>query len=239
MSSGTGGPASSEDGGGGGGGGGGAGSGNGAQTETSTSSSTTTTGGATHYLMWMTRDEVSACCPHLMTSTEEKEKSDNGSASSSSSSSEILDSEEMNEMEGDVHSLVKRARRQIDKGAQSVNVSHTLNVLSAYARIGALAGIFRESGALNLIMELLWSKVASVRQSAGFMLKALATHDAGSRAYVLLSLANVGNDESLADPTSRTMLMELFAETASKEEHGVSFDSVCLPQVKTSTPACL
>lgn len=58
----------------------------------------------------------------------------------------------------------------------------------------------------------------------------------GSRAYVLLSLTRSDND-SPADAENRTTLMELFAETTSKEEHGFSFDNISLPQVSVHSVA--
>jgi len=54
-----------------------------------------------------------------------------------------------------------------------------VQVLSTYASLGSLAGIFRETGALDLILELLWTNDVDTRRSAGKMLRALALHDAG------------------------------------------------------------
>lgn len=68
-----------------------------------------------------------------------------------------------------------------------------------------------------------------------FFYRLVLSCDAGSRAYVLLSLTRTEND-SPADAENRTTLMELFAETASKEEHGFSFGNISLPQVLNSVP---
>lgn len=55
---------------------------------------------------------------------------------------------------------------------------------------------------------------------------------AGSRAYVLLSLSQQDGIEQHMDFDNRYTLLELFAETTSSEEHGISFEGIHLPQVK-------
>lgn len=57
---------------------------------------------------------------------------------------------------------------------------------------------------------------------------------AGSRAYVLLSLSQQDGIEQLMDFDNRFTLLELFAETTSSEEHGISFEGIHLPQVNIS-----
>lgn len=54
---------------------------------------------------------------------------------------------------------------------------------------------------------------------------------AGSRAYVLLSLSQQDGIEQHMDFDNRYTLLELFAETTSSEEHGISFEGIHLPQV--------
>ena len=140
-----------------------------------------------HYLKWMTREEVVACCPHLLrqekadqpqTSDKDKEKE----TEEVENNVEIVDEEELKDMQQDVSQLVKRARRQMNKGPSAASLlANTIHVLSAYARNGTLASAFRESGALDLLLDLVWSKVVNVRQSAGHMLKALASHDSGKQ----------------------------------------------------------
>ncbi|XP_009318504.1 PREDICTED: 39S ribosomal protein L2, mitochondrial [Pygoscelis adeliae] len=49
---------------------------------------------------------------------------------------------------------------------------------SGYASIGSLAGAFKETGALDLLMKMLCHKEKQIRRSAGKMLRALASHDA-------------------------------------------------------------
>lgn len=60
---------------------------------------------------------------------------------------------------------------------------------------------------------------------------------AGSRAYVLLSLSQQDGIEQHMDFDNRYTLLELFAETTSSEEHGISFEGIHLPQVNIC-PSC-
>ncbi|KAG7233255.1 hypothetical protein INR49_007334 [Caranx melampygus] len=53
----------------------------------------------------------------------------------------------------------------------------------------------------------------------------------GSRAYVLLSLSQQDGIEQHMDFDNRYTLLELFAETTSSEEHGISFEGIHLPQI--------
>uniref|UniRef100_A0A3Q0R5Y3 Uncharacterized protein n=1 Tax=Amphilophus citrinellus TaxID=61819 RepID=A0A3Q0R5Y3_AMPCI len=165
-------------------------------------------------LMWMSTEDVYANCPTLLG----KRKTD----------SQL----ELSDMKEDVKNLVCRARKQMAKKTDfSINIMHTIHVLSAYASIGSLVGVFKETGALNLLMELLCNKETQTRRSAGKMLRALASHDAGSRAYVLLSLSQQDGIEQHMDFDNRYTLLELFAETTSSEEHGISFEGIHLPQI--------
>uniref|UniRef100_A0A3Q3GTT9 Cullin 7 n=1 Tax=Labrus bergylta TaxID=56723 RepID=A0A3Q3GTT9_9LABR len=143
-----------------------------------------------------------------------------------------FDEVELSDMKEDVKNLVCRARKQMAKKSDfSISITHTIHVLSAYASIGSLVGVFKETGALNLLMELLCNKETQTRRSAGKMLRALASHDAGSRAYVLLSLSQQDGIEQHMDFDNRYTLLELFAETTSSEEHGISFEGIHLPQI--------
>ncbi|NWY08092.1 CUL9 protein, partial [Nothoprocta ornata] len=136
------------------------------------------------------------------------------------------------ELEADVRSLVRRAARQMGgSGAPGAAVLDTIHVLSAYAGISALARVFRETGALELLLGMLCHEEPRIRRGAGRMLRALASHDAGSRAYVLLSLSQQDGIEQHMGFDSRYTLLELFAETMSSEEHCMSFEGIHLPQV--------
>ncbi|XP_075269377.1 cullin-9-like isoform X2 [Opisthocomus hoazin] len=183
--------------------------------------------------MWMSAEEVCASCPALLGKRElagprvKEEK-----AASALGADVPLDEASLLEMKADVRSLVRRAGRQMAKsGAPKSSILNTIHVLSAYASIGSLAGAFKETGALDLLMEMLCHKEQQIRHSAGKMLRALASHDAGSRAYVLLSLSQQDGIEQHMDFDSRHTLLELFAETISSEEQCVSFEGIHLPQI--------
>ncbi|XP_041867056.1 cullin-9 isoform X2 [Melanotaenia boesemani] len=198
-------------------------------------------------LMWMSTEDVYANCPTLLgkrkTDTQrplqqqEKQQDgevvDGGQRSGDELPADVtFDEVELSDMKEDVKNLVCRARKQMAKKSDfSINIMHTIHVLSAYASIGSLVGVFKETGALNLLMELLCNKETQTRRSAGKMLRALASHDAGSRAYVLLSLSQQDGIEQHMDFDNRFTLLELFAETTSSEEHGISFEGIHLPQI--------
>uniref|UniRef100_A0A8C1H0Y6 Uncharacterized protein n=1 Tax=Cyprinus carpio carpio TaxID=630221 RepID=A0A8C1H0Y6_CYPCA len=187
-------------------------------------------------LMWMSTEDVYANCPTLLGKRkadpqrplleEEERPSGQFPADVTFDEGELLD------MKDDVKNLVRRARKQMAKNSDfGISITHTIHVLSAYASIGSLVGVFKETGALDLLMELLCNKERQTRRSAGKMLRALASHDAGSRAYVLLSLSQQDGIELHMDFDNRFTLLELFAETTSSEEHGISFEGIHLPQI--------
>uniref|UniRef100_A0A8C2FV84 Uncharacterized protein n=1 Tax=Cyprinus carpio TaxID=7962 RepID=A0A8C2FV84_CYPCA len=185
-------------------------------------------------LMWMSTEDVYANCPTLLGKRKndsqrpllEEEERPSGQFPADVDKGELLD------MKDDVKNLVRRARKQMAKNSDfGISITHTIHVLSAYASIGSLVGVFKETGALDLLMELLYNKERQTRRSAGKMLRALASHDAGSRAYVLLSLSQQDGIELHMDFDNRFTLLELFAETTSSEEHGISFEGIHLPQI--------
>ncbi|KAM6298282.1 cullin-9-like [Aegotheles albertisi] len=184
-------------------------------------------------LMWMSAEEVCASCPALLGQRKldgrwvKEEK-----AAGPLAADVPLDDASVLEMKADVRSLVQRAGRQMaETGAPESSILNTIHVLSAYASIGSLAGAFRETGALVLLLRMLCHKEKQIRRSAGKMLRALASHDAGSWAYVLLSLSQQDGIEQHMDFDSRYTLLELFAETTSSEEHCMSFEGIHLPQI--------
>ncbi|NXP46397.1 CUL9 protein, partial [Heliornis fulica] len=183
--------------------------------------------------MWMSAEEARASCPALLGERQldgrgvEEEK-----AAGPCAADAPLDEASLREMKADVRSLVQRAGRQMsESGAPESALLNTVRVLSAYASIGSLAGAFREAGALDLLMKMLGHGEKQVRCGAGQMLRALASHDAGSRAHVLLSLSQQDGIEQHMDFDGRCTLLELFAETMSSEEHSMSFEGIHLPQV--------
>ncbi|XP_040409898.1 cullin-9-like isoform X3 [Cygnus olor] len=185
--------------------------------------------------LWMSAEEVCASCPALLGEGKpagpraEEERA----AGPSPAGGAAPDEASLREMEADVGSLVRRAGRQLGgTGApEAASVLNTMHVLSAYAGIGSLAGAFRETGALDLLAKMLCHKEKQICRSAGKMLRALASHDAGSWAYVLLSLSQQDGVEQHMDFDSRYTLLELFAETTSAEEHCMSFEGIHLPQI--------
>uniref|UniRef100_A0A3Q2QHN8 CUL7/CUL9 N-terminal domain-containing protein n=1 Tax=Fundulus heteroclitus TaxID=8078 RepID=A0A3Q2QHN8_FUNHE len=136
-------------------------------------------------LMWMTTEDVYANCPVLLG----KRKTD----------------VELSDMKQDVKNLVCRARKQMAKKSDfSINIMHTIHVLSAYASIGSLVGVFKETGALNLLMELLCNKETQTRRSAGKMLRALASHDAGEPARLRRGHVPPGDQRGSGEGSGQT-----------------------------------
>uniref|UniRef100_A0A8C8SQS2 Cullin 9 n=1 Tax=Pelusios castaneus TaxID=367368 RepID=A0A8C8SQS2_9SAUR len=188
---------------------------------------------ADNILMWMLAKEVYASCPTLLGNRKpEGQREEEEKAPSTFPQDVTLDEASLLEMKADVRNLVQRARRQMARpsGPES-SILNTILVLSAYASIGSLTGVFKETGALDVLMEMLCNEEKQIRRGAGKMLRALASHDAGSRAYVLLSLSQQDGIEQHMDFDSRYTLLELFAETTSSEEHCMSFEGIHLPQV--------
>ncbi|NXN95785.1 CUL9 protein, partial [Rhinopomastus cyanomelas] len=182
--------------------------------------------------MWMSAEEVCASCPVLLGKGKLEGQWVKEKAGGASAADALLDEVSLLEMKADVRSLVQRASRQMaETGASKSSILNIIHVLSAYASISSLAGAFKESGALDLLMQMLCCREQQIRHSAGQMLKALASHDAGSWASVLLSLSQQDGIEQHMDFDSRCTLLELFAETMSSEEHCISFEGIHLPQV--------
>ncbi|XP_066106934.1 cullin-9 isoform X1 [Saccopteryx bilineata] len=194
-------------------------------------------GKAEHILMWLSASEVCANCPMLLgewTLSKGPQCKLAGGSRSFTRDPGGLDDVAIGEMEADVRVLVQRAARQLAGGGTSsltAAVLHTIHVLSAYASIEPLTGVFRETGALDLLMHMLCNPEPQICRSAGKMLQALAAHNAGSRAHVLLSLSQQDGIEQHMDFDSRCTLLELFAETMSSEEHCMAFEGIHLPQI--------
>nr|XP_034967035.1 cullin-9-like isoform X2 [Zootoca vivipara] len=184
--------------------------------------------GMENFLMWMSADDAYANCPTLLGKRTPKEESSRRIFPPDV----MLDEASLSEMKADVRNLVQRAAWQMaSTTVPQSSILNTIQVLSAYASIGSLMGVFKETGALSLLMKMLCNEEEQVRRSAGKILRALASHDAGSRAYVLLSLSRQDGIEQHMDFDSRYTLLELFAETTSSEEHCMSFEGIPLPQI--------
>ena len=197
------------------------------------------------YLIWMRKDEIEACCPHLnnilhtVGSSKHKQGlvSKVGVATTHDGVTASEEDDSLQEMADDVSNLVNRAKRMTQRlkkkstpSSEKVLTS-TVNILSAYAKLGSLANSFRQCGALDLLLDLLSSQITIVRHSASEMLRSLATFDSASRAYVLLQLTQSTEGE-LTTAENRQMLLDLFAETA-HDENMIKFSEVSMPQVTT------
>lgn len=130
--------------------------------------------------LWMSAEEVCASCPALLGKRKLAGQWVEEAAAVPLAADVPGEQEWLLEMKADVRSLVRRAGRQMaESGAPEASILNTVHVLSAYAGIGSLAEAFREAGALDLLMKMLCHPEKEIRHSAGKMLRALASHDAG------------------------------------------------------------
>nr|XP_015864568.2 cullin-7 isoform X1 [Peromyscus maniculatus bairdii]XP_015864569.2 cullin-7 isoform X1 [Peromyscus maniculatus bairdii] len=132
---------------------------------------------AEHILLWMSDDEIYANCHKMLGEDGQVIGPSQDSADAGS-----LDKSVLGEMETDVKSLIQRALRQLQEcvgTAPPAPLLHTVHVLSAYASIEPLTGVFKDSRVLDLLMHMLSSPDYQIRWSAGRMIQALSSHDAG------------------------------------------------------------
>ncbi|XP_007934416.1 cullin-7 [Orycteropus afer afer] len=184
---------------------------------------------AEHILLWMSNDEIYANC-HKMLGEDGQVI---GPSQESSGETGALDKSVLGEMETDVKSLIQRALRQLEECVGTIPPApllHTVHVLSAYASIEPLTGVFKDPRVLDLLMHMLSSPDYQMRWSAGRMIQALASHDAGTRTQILLSLSQQEAIEKHLDFDSRCALLALFAQ-ATLSEHPMSFEGIQVPQV--------
>nr|XP_015092906.1 cullin-7 [Vicugna pacos] len=184
---------------------------------------------AEHILLWMSNDEIYANC-HKMLGEDGQVI---GPSQESAGEAGSLDKSVLGEMETDVKSLIQRALRQLEECVGTVPPApllHTVHVLSAYASIEPLTGVFKDPRVLDLLMHMLSNPDYQIRWSAGRMIQALASHDAGTRTQILLSLSRQEAIEKHLDFDSRCALLALFAQ-ATLSEHPMSFEGIQLPQV--------
>ncbi|KAM7136968.1 cullin-7 isoform 1-T1 [Molossus nigricans] len=184
---------------------------------------------AEHILLWMSNDEIYANCHKML--------GEDGQviwpSQETAGEAGTLDKSVLGEMETDVKSLIQRALRQLEECVGTIPPApllHTVHVLSAYASIEPLTGVFKDPRVLDLLMHMLSSPDYQVRWSAGRMIQALASHDAGTRTQILLSLSQQEAIEKHLDFDSRCALLALFAQ-ATLSEHPMSFEGIQLPQV--------
>lgn len=133
---------------------------------------------AEHILLWMSDDEIYASCHKML--GEDGQVS--GRPPDTAGEAGALDQSVLGEMETDVKSLIQRALRQLEECVGTIPPApllHTVHVLSAYASIEPLTGVFKDPRVLDLLMHMLSSPDYQIRWSAGRMIQALASHDAG------------------------------------------------------------
>lgn len=184
---------------------------------------------AEHILLWMSNDEIYANCHKML----DEDGQVVGPSQESAAETGALDKSVLGEMETDVKSLIQRALRQLEEcvgATPPAPLLHTVHVLSAYASIEPLTGIFKDPRVLDLLMRMLNSPDYQIRWSAGRMIQALSSHDAGTRTQILLSLSQQEAIEKQLDFDSRCALLALFAQ-ATLAEHPMSFEGIQLPQV--------
>ncbi|XP_008827320.1 cullin-7 isoform X2 [Nannospalax galili] len=183
---------------------------------------------AEHILLWMSDNEIYANCHKML-----GEDGHVIGPSKESAEAGTLDKSVLGEMETDVKSLIQRALRQLKECVGTVPPApllHTVHVLSAYASIEPLTGVFKDPRVLDLLMHMLSSSDYQIRWSAGRMIQALSSHDAGTRTQILLTLSQQEAIEKHLDFDSRCALLALFAQ-ATLSEHPMSFEGIQLPQV--------
>lgn len=196
------------------------------------------------YLVWMKRSELEACNATLLDVpisahpryTESKSAAGGSAEDGSGETVEgggVKGSEALQDMAGDIRSLVSRAQQLVDSGVGGKVLLDICNILGTYSKIGPLANTFREIGALDLFLHLLCSDDAKIRLSTKDMLKNLATFDLSGRAYLLLQLTYSGEPGSKYKATlqSRQMLLDLFTTTASMDESELVLKGIRLPHV--------
>ena len=200
------------------------------------------------YLVWMKRAELEACNPRLLDvpiSAHPRYTDSKSSAGEDGSGDTgeggVKGSEALQDMAGDIRSLVSRAQHLVDSGVGGKVLLDVCNILGTYSKIGPLANTFREIGALDLLLHLLCSDDAKIRLSTKDMLKNLATFDLSGRAYLLLQLTYSGEPGSKYKATlqSRQMLLDLFTTTASMDESELVLKGIRLPHVSSQHTAVL
>lgn len=140
---------------------------------------------AEHVLLWMSNDEIYANCHKML--GEDGQVVVGPSSQETAGEAGTLDKAVLLEMETDVRSLIQRALRQLEDYVGSTPPApllHTVHVLSAYASIEPLTEVFKDPKVLDLLIHMLSSPDQQIRWSAGRMIQALASHDAGEGPWV-------------------------------------------------------
>ncbi|XP_008565024.1 PREDICTED: cullin-7 isoform X3 [Galeopterus variegatus] len=190
---------------------------------------------AEHILLWMSNDEIYANCHKML--------GENGQVigPSQKSAGEVgaLDKSVLGEMETDVKSLIQRALRQLEECVGAIPPApllHTVHVLSAYASIEPLTGVFKDPRVLDLLMHMLSSPDYQIRWSAGRMIQALSSHDAGEEQCGEEGKAGEGlgrlrdSQDTVPEASdlirTRTQILLSLSQQEAIEKH-LDFDSRC------------
>ncbi|XP_007458303.1 PREDICTED: cullin-7 isoform X1 [Lipotes vexillifer] len=190
---------------------------------------------AEHILLWMSNDEIYANC-HKMLGEDGQVI---GPSQETAGEAGALDKSVLGEMETDVKSLIQRALRQLEECEGTIPPApllHTVHVLSAYASIEPLTGVFKDPRVLDLLMHMLSSPDYQIRWSAGRMIQALASHDAGEgqcgeergvgEGLGQLSVSQVPVTEASDLIRTRTQILLSLSQQEAIEKH-LDFDSRC------------
>ncbi|XP_069345234.1 cullin-7 isoform X3 [Eulemur rufifrons] len=190
---------------------------------------------AEHILLWMSNDEIYANCHKMLGENGQVI----GPSQESAGEAGALDKSVLGEMETDVKSLIQRALRQLEECVGTIPPApllHTVHVLSAYASIEPLTGVFKDPRVLDLLMHMLSSPDYQIRWSAGRMIQALSSHDAGEGQYGEEGKAGEGlgrlrdSQDTVAGASdlirTRTQILLSLSQQEAIEKH-LDFDSRC------------
>lgn len=187
------------------------------------------------YCIWMRKDEVEACCPHLLPFKIDPEAVSAASSKLETQSARedsvpvMSDKDEVaSAMKKEVQNIILRAKKLMSGGDTAVLVT-TVGLLNVYSKIEGLTRAFQEYGAIEVLLGLLGSRDADLRRESSNLLHSLMTSDLSIRGCVLLQLikSDTGSKSSLQ---SRQMLLDLFSETVSSDESDDMRD-ITLPHV--------
>lgn len=171
------------------------------------------------YCIWMRKDEVEACCPHLLPFKIDPEAASPAFKTQSAREDSVpvmSDKDEAaSDMKKEVQTIILRAKKLISGGDTALGP--VFGLLNAYSKIEGLTRAFQEYGAIELLLGLLGSRDADLRRESSNLLHSLMTSDLSIRGCVLLQLikSDTGSKSSLQN---RQMLLDLFSETVSSDE---------------------
>lgn len=192
------------------------------------------------YCIWMRKDEVEACCPHLLPFKIDPEAASPASSKLETQSARedsvpvMSDKDEAaSDMKKEVQTIILRAKKLMSGGdtASGPVLVTTVGLLKVYSEMEGLTRAFQEYGAIELLLGLLGSRDADLRRESSNLLHSLMTSDLSIRGYVLLQLikSDTGSKSSLQ---SRQMLLDLFSETETvSSDESDDMRDITLPHV--------